>query len=692
MKRWYGNSGLVTKLGAIPVVLLALGSSATLQSCASEPLDSDGAEQAGSLGVRLEVAPGVTLSTVAYTITGNGFVKKGSIDTSGAPTISGRIGGIPAGTGYTLTLTATSTEGVTTFTGSATFDVTAGRTTSVDIHLRAAGTRGKGSVSVNGTLNVGPVIDELTVTPLTVEVGSRITLTGLGSDVDYGPAALTYYWSTTGGVIDDPLQPNATLTSESPGTFTVKLTIADGDASTTAEASVTYVRAGENGGGGGAGGGPQQPNVLLILADDWGAEATSVYPELAGNSGAVPVPSIESLADNGLVFDNAWSSPACSMTRGTVVSGLYGYRTGVTSVGAVLPTDTVTVFDRITSESPAAYGQAFFGKYHLGGGSFDPLAGGVFADAPKILQHVRDLGITTFRGILGGAVTDYYSWNTYDINGPAVPTTTYATTALTNYAIDYIHEQETNRPGEPWFVYQAYNAPHAANGGNSPYQVPPPELHSVDLSSVGNPAPGTSATNVPVYKANIQSLDTEIGRLLEEVDLENTVVIFVGDNGTPAQVKDEGSRIRGSKGSAYEGGVRVPLVIAGAGVTRRGREDDLFVTTDLYATILDLAGVPVSHVNNSYSVRPVLSDEAGSSGRTHSFSETSSGTSNRRYALKDKRFKLISNLGKRELYDLVADPLETTDLYASAAHAAVRASLEAEIDILSADARPGYFP
>jgi len=222
--------------------------------------------------------------------------------------------------------------------------------------------------------------------------------------------------------------------------------------------------------------------------------------------------------------------------------------------------------------------------------------------------------------------------------------------------------------------------------------VPPSELHHVDLSSVGNPKPGTSLTNVPVYQADIQALDTELGRLLKEVDLEKTTVIFIGDNGTPAEVKDKGSKIRGSKGSAYEGGVRVPFFAAGAGVTRRGRTNDLVVTTDIYATILSLTGIEVSHVNNSYNFKPVLSDPTATSGRTHSFSETSSGTSNRRYALKDTRFKIVSNLGKRELYDLVADPLETTDLYAKPAYTAVRASLEAEIDTLNADAKPGYFP
>jgi arylsulfatase A-like enzyme len=179
---------------------------------------------------------------------------------------------------------------------------------------------------------------------------------------------------------------------------------------------------------------------------------------------------------------------------------------------------------------------------------------------------------------------------------------------------------------------------------------------------------------------------------LKAVDLENTVVIFVGDNGTPPPVKDTGSGLRDAKGSVYEGGVRVPLVVAGAGVTRRGREESLVVTTDLYASILELTGVPVSQVNNSYSFKPVLSDDAGTNGRTHSFSEVSNGTNNRRWALKDNRFKLIYNNRVWELYDLAVDPLETTNLYASESHAAVLATLQVEVAALKAEAPAGYFP
>lgn len=709
MAHGHTRSGLIARFGEVPLVLLTLAASGWFGGCSREHGGPGDVEPAGSLTFKLAAAPGVTLNSVAYTVAGNGFTKTGVIDTSGSPTIGGVIGGIPAGNGYTLTLTATAVEGDTTFTGSARFDVTAGATTSLTVHLNGGGGTGNGSVVVNGTLNLRPRLDEVTVTPETVFVGGSIKLVAVGRDPDASPSPLSYYWSTTGGVIDDPVGANATLTSATPGTFTINLTLSDGEATDTASTTVTFVRPPGGGGGGGGGsstagggaggatgagggvaGGPSKPNILLIIADDLGAEAASLYPNIAGTKGQVPIPNIEALARNGVVFDNAWASPVCSPTRGTIVSGQYGFRTGVTTVGNVLPTSTVTLFERLTAESPT-YAQAFFGKYHLGGGSIDPRPGTAYPGFEQILQHVRDLGITTYRGILGGAITDYFSWTSYDINGPALANTTYTTTVLANDAIDFIHQQQATRPDRPWFLYQAFNAPHAANGGNNPYQVPPPELHHVDLSAFGNPAPGVYQTNIPVYQADIQALDTEIGRLLAEVDFSKTLVIVIGDNGVPPPVKDTATGLRGAKGSAYEGGVRVPLILAGAGVTRRGREGSLFVTTDLYATILDVAGVPVSHVNDSYSLKPLFTDEAASTGRTFSFSEVSNGTTQRQYGLRDTRFKLINNLGAWELYDLVADSHETTNLYLDAKYAAARDALQAQIAGLKATAPAGYF-
>lgn len=696
MSDGFARSRWFARLGPVHLVAVALALGTATGGCAKETSGRTDSDATGSLGFALTAAPGVMLNTVTYSITGNGFTKTGTIDTAQSPVIVGTIGGIPAGKGYTITLNATSADGGITFTGSATFDVAAGSTTSVRVRLNGADKTGNGSVSVVGTVNVNPRLDEVTVTPQTVFVGGSISLSARGVDLDSSPQPLSYYWSSTGGTIDSPVGSTATLTSATPGTFTITLTLSDGDATDTATTTVTFLKGtgAPDGGLGDAGtvaAGPSRPNILLIIADDLGAEGTSLYPELAGNSGQVSIPNIEALARNGLVFDNAWASPVCSPTRGTIVSGQYGFRTGVTTVGDVLPTSTSTLFKRLASESPD-YAHAFFGKYHLGGGSIDPRPGVAYPGVPAILQHVRDLGITTYRGILGGALVDYFNWVTYDINAPSLPNTTYATTALTDYAIDFIHTQQATRPDKPWFLYQAYNAPHAANGGNNPFQVPPRELHHVDLSPVGNPAPGAYLTNIPVYQSVIQSLDTELARLLKEVDLATTTVILVGDNGTPPPVKDSGTWLRDAKGSVYEGGVRVPLIVAGAGVTRRGREDNLFVTTDVYATILDLAGLPVSHVNDSYSIKPLLSNEAAASGRTHSFTEISTGVTQRRYAVKDSRFKLLNNLGAWELYDLIADPHEATNLYGKPLYAAAQASLRAQIDALKTDARPGYFP
>lgn len=639
---------------------LSIGSSALLASCAA-PDEVDSSEDSASLGslaFELEAAPGITLATVGYTISGNGFTKTGEIDVSASPLIQGLIGGIPAGQGFTITLSATSTDGGTTCAGSATFDAAAGATTAVTVHLRCSGAPRTGSVTVNGSLNLCPLIDELTVLPLTANVGGSIRLVAAASDADDAPASLTHTWSTSGGTLSGGTTPEAVLTSSKAGSYTVTLVVSDGDCTDSASATVTFVA-------------PPLPNILLIIADDLGAEASSLYPHLNGSSGAVPAPNLEALAAQGLVFENAWASPMCSPTRATIVSGSYGHRTGVTTAGDVLPTSTVSVFDRITAESPANYSQALFGKYHLAGNS------------STNLQHVRDLGLSVFRGYMGHSINNPYTWTAVDLNGPSVAFNTFATTVLTDFAVDFFRNHETTRANDPWFVIQSHSGVHEFSN-----YVPPPELHSVDL---GGLQPGQLSNTVLNYKALIQSLDTEIGRALAEVDLEKTTVIFIGDNGTIPSVKDSGSGVRDSKRSVYEGGIRVPLIIAGAGVTRRGRENALVTSTDLYATILSLAGLPVSHVNNSYSLKPLLTDADATSGRTHSFTELCSGTNTRRYAIRDLQYKLLVDGNQRGLYDLVADPLEANNLYLSEAHAEIRAGLEAEIAELKAEATAGCF-
>ena len=99
------------------------------------------------------------------------------------------------------------------------------------------------------------------------------------------------------------------------------------------------------------------------------------------------MPNLERIAANGLVFDNVWVNPMCSPTRATILTGLYGFRTGVLVAGDVLDPNTTTVWDYLRNESPAKYDMAVFGKHHLGGN------GGETPDRTQPLQDGKHQGL-----------------------------------------------------------------------------------------------------------------------------------------------------------------------------------------------------------------------------------------------------------------------------------------------------------
>jgi arylsulfatase A-like enzyme len=512
--------------------------------------------------------------------------------------------------------------------------------------------------------NNAPVVGPLSVSGPEVEQGTPVTFSGTASDAEEGNLSAALRWSSNR---DGTLGTGASLTRTlSVGSHTLTATVTDGGGASASGSIGVIVVPG--------GGGSQRPNILFILADDLGSEASILYPELSGNSGQVPTPNIQSLAERGIVFTNAWANPVCSPTRAAWISGKYGNRSGVTNVGQTLsPATNTPIFRYVAQASPASYGIGVFGKWHIG-----PNA-----------QHVRDSGVLAFRGIISGGISNYFNWSYTDINGAVTSTTTYSTTALTDFAIDYIRAHRESS-SDPWFVYLPYNAPHGT-GASTGFQVPPANLHSVD---VGGLAPGTIRDTVPVYKAMIQAMDTEIGRLLNAIgpvgspERDNTIIIFMGDNGTPAAVKDPGARLRGSKSGIYEGGIRVPLVVSGAGVTRQGvRDDSLVVDTDLYATIAAVSGIPVSQIENSHSLVPLFTDAGGSTGRSYSLSEMC--TSQAYFALRDARYKLSFSAGVWGLYDLATDPMESTNRFNDATLAAKRSELQAELAVLRQNATSG---
>jgi hypothetical protein len=210
-------------------ILASLASAGLVGACGGTAPASGGStvEAAGSLQLALQLANGTTLSSASYAIVGPGsFIKAASLDVSNSSTLSAVIGGLPAGTGYSITLTATSTNGGASCAGSASFNVTAGGTSTVTVHLTCHEAPNTGSVAVNGTINVCPTIDSVSSNPPT---GNVIAISSAASDADSGPQPLSYSWTTTSGTLSSATAQSPTLTCTTPGVASLTLTVSDGD-------------------------------------------------------------------------------------------------------------------------------------------------------------------------------------------------------------------------------------------------------------------------------------------------------------------------------------------------------------------------------------------------------------------------------------------------------------------------------
>ncbi len=378
------------------------------------------------------------------------------------------------------------------------------------------------------------------------------------------------------------------------------------------------------------------PNILLIIADDMGLDATPGY-NVGTEKPSMPV--LQDLSANGIVFDNVWSNPLCSPTRATILTGKYGIRTGV--VSASPPNNAISLSETSLQSYLAqntSYKSAVIVKWHLSNNA----NGG--ADNPNLM------GVEYYAGLLSGGHDDYSDWS-FTQNGQTSTVQEYSTTFFTNLAIDWIDQQQS-----PWFLWLAYTAPH------TPFHLPPVALHSVDNLS-GDTA-DIDANPRSYYFAMLEALDTEMGRLLNSIDIENTIIIFIGDNGSPARVVQQPYTRTRAKGTVYQGGIHVPMVISGSGVTRSGqREAALINSADLFATIADLAGTGLESIHDSKSFKNLL-NSGQSEEREFIYSEVQENVT--AWAIRNEKYKLIDfQNGIQEFYDLAADPYEQNDLIIS---------------------------
>ncbi|MSU58600.1 MAG: sulfatase [Pedosphaera sp.] len=394
-------------------------------------------------------------------------------------------------------------------------------------------------------------------------------------------------------------------------------------------------------------------NILLIIADDVGADASFFYNSTNNGAKLPPTPNLASLASSGVVFANAYANPVCSPTRACLITGRYSFRTGVGDAiaGAGSPQLSSSEFTlpEAMNASGLGYHLAQFGKWHL-------------ALAPNSPLNVG--GWTNFAGVTAGAIANYTNW-TKTVNGSQTANyTNYATTDVVNDAVSWIQARGTN----PWLAWVAFNA------GHTPLHKPPTNLapHYASLSGTQNDINNNPAN---YFDAMIEAMDTEIGRLLAAVNLTNTHVIFLGDNGSTSSTLQPPYPSGHGKSTLYEGGIKVPMIIAGPEVVNPNRTNTTLVhAVDLFATILELAGtsvgatVPAGVTIDSHSVVSALQGQTDTSRRVYVdlFGDNILNSQDGR-SLRDARYKLIRlNTGTNQFYDLQTDPYENTNLLSGA--------------------------
>lgn len=219
--------GLIRSAGSIAFVACLAGSVA-LGACSSAPAESL-PEGVGSIGLQLQVA-GATLEEVSYTVVGPAeYTKSGKFAVADSTVLSAVLGGLPVGSGYTITLSGTTTDGDISCTGSGDFDVVANETSVVSVHLLCHQSSTTGSVRVGSTFNVCPVIGGLSANPAEVLVGGTIALSATAHDSDNAPSSISYLWTASAGAFDDATLAAPTFTCTTPGQVTLTVAVSDGD-------------------------------------------------------------------------------------------------------------------------------------------------------------------------------------------------------------------------------------------------------------------------------------------------------------------------------------------------------------------------------------------------------------------------------------------------------------------------------
>ncbi|MCC9601814.1 sulfatase [Stieleria sp. JC731] len=438
-----------------------------------------------------------------------------------------------------------------------------------------------------------------------------------------------------------------------------------------------------------------KPNIVVMLCDDIRFDALSCagHPHLK-------TPNIDKLASEGIYFENMFCTTSlCSPSRATILSGLYAHAHGVTNNFTEYPRDLDSFPLRLQK---AGYKTAYIGKWHMGEKNDEPRPG---------FDH-----FVTHKG------QGQYFDTAFNVNGAGAKVVEgYYTTVVTDMSLDWMKKQSDD---EPFMLMIGQKAPHSF------YYPEPKYEHAFDHVEVNYPhssfklddkpkwitqrlmtwhgiygplfdwrkdfpndkaeAVTDFAAMVRAYWGTILSVDDSVGRLVDYLDrngkLENTMFVFLGDNGLL-----EGEHGMVDKRTAHEASIRVPMIIRYPKWTKSPvRISKQVLTADVAPTILDAAGAnPLENIHGA-SIKPLVSGD-DSNWRTewlyyYNYEKQFPYTPNVR-SVRGDRYKYIryphgdssSDKHMAELYDMQADPKETTNLIHLPKFAAIVQEMEGRL-------------
>lgn len=403
----------------------------------------------------------------------------------------------------------------------------------------------------------------------------------------------------------------------------------------------------------------EKPNIIFILADDLGYKDLGCYGNPFNET-----PVLDKLAQDGMLFTQAYAHPACSPSRAALMTGKHPARLQITTalglnrkeasspvippiVADHLPASEVTLAELLKRNG---YATGMVGKWHLGDG---PATG----PSAQGFNYDRTIGKNGL---------DYYNYG-IESQGESIfedDGSVYLTNKLTEYAREFVRAQTEKTP---FFLYLAYSAPHL-------FIVPKADKVGKYMQKVNE----FEEKYNPYYATMIESMDEGIGQLLEQLKeqelLDNTLIIFKSDNGgvgidqiayRPTTVEP----LRKWKGHVYEGGIRVPMIMYWKDKVQSGTKNDNYLTIhDFLPTFMELVGdknLPADLDGKSF--LPTLYQPAQRLERGpvyFHFPHFSGQGARPAGAVRDGKWKLVENYetGGTELFNLEEDISESNDL------------------------------